>query len=76
MQSRNPFSDDLAKLLRSAAGVAQGAKEEFETLFSSMVDRWLAERSLVTREEFDALKKTVEDMKAAATIRKTKKKAK
>ncbi len=62
MQSRNPFTDDLAKLMRSAVGVAQGAKEEFETVFSSMIDRWLGERNLVTREEFEALKRTVEDL--------------
>ena len=35
MQSKNPFADDLAKLMRSAVGMAQGAKEEFETVFSS-----------------------------------------
>ena len=62
MQSKNPFVDDLAKLLRSAVGMAQGAKEEFETVFSSMVDRWLSERNLVTREELDVLKQRLEDL--------------
>jgi hypothetical protein len=34
--------------------VAQGAKTEAETAFKSMVDRWMADRDFVTREEFDA----------------------
>ncbi len=76
MQSRNPFADDLAKLMRSAVGVAQGAKEEFETMFSSMVERWLGEHNLVTREEFDVLKRTVEDLqKENEELRKRKKTA-
>ena len=62
MQSKNPFVDDLAKLMRSAVGMAQGAKEEFETVFSSMVDRWLSERNLVTREELDVMKQRLEDL--------------
>ena len=62
MQSKNPFVDDLAKLMRGAVGVAQGAKEELETIFSSKVDRWLGERNLVSREEFDVLLKRVEDL--------------
>jgi len=35
-------------------GVAQGAKTEAETAFKSLVDRWMADREFVTREEFDA----------------------
>lgn len=62
MQSRNPFIDDLAKLMRSAAGMAQGAKEEMDTIFSSMVDRWLGERNLVSRDEFDILKQRVDEL--------------
>jgi hypothetical protein len=37
-------------------GVAQGAKEEAETTMKSWIDRWLADRDFVTREEFDAVK--------------------
>ena len=54
MQSRNRFFDDMSQLMTNAMGVAQGAKEEAETAFKSMVDRWLADRDFVTREEFDA----------------------
>jgi BMFP domain-containing protein YqiC len=54
MQSRNKIFDDMAQLMTNAMGVAQGAKDEAETAFKSMVDRWLADRDFVTREEFDA----------------------
>ncbi len=56
MQSRSPFLDDLSKLMTSAAGVAQGARAEAETAFRGMLERWLSEANLVTREEFDAVR--------------------
>jgi len=54
MQSRNKFLDDMSQLMTNAMGVAQGAKTEAETAFRSVVDRWMADRDFVTREEFDA----------------------
>ena len=56
MQSRNKILDDISQLMTNAMGVAQGAKEEAETAAKSMVDRWLADRDLVTREEFEAVR--------------------
>lgn len=56
MQTRNKVLDDISQLMTNAMGVAQGAKEEAETAMSSMVDRWLADRDFVTREEFDAVR--------------------
>ena len=56
MQTRNKVLADLSQLMTNAMGVAQGAREEAETAFKSMVDRWLAERDFVTREEFDAVR--------------------
>ena len=56
MQTRNKFFDDVSQLMTNAMGVAQGAKTEAETAMSSMVDRWLAGRDFVTREEFDAVR--------------------
>lgn len=55
MQSQNKILDDLSHLFTNAMGVAQGAREEAETAMKSMLDRWLADRDLVTREEFDAV---------------------
>jgi BMFP domain-containing protein YqiC len=43
--------------MTNAMGVAQGAKDEAQTAMSSMVDRWLADRDFVTREEFEAVRK-------------------
>jgi BMFP domain-containing protein YqiC len=56
MQTRSKFFDDMSQLMTNAMGVAQGAKDEAETAFKSMVDRWLADRDFVTREEFDAVR--------------------
>ncbi len=56
MQTKNRVFDDFAQLLQNALGVAQGAKVEAETALKGLVDRWLADRNLVTREEFDAVR--------------------
>ena len=56
MQSRNRFFDDVSQLMTNAMGVAQGAKDEAENAMKSLVDRWLADRDFVTREEFDAVR--------------------
>lgn len=56
MQSNNKFFDEMSKLMTNAMGVAQGAKSEAETAMKSWMDRWLAERDFVTREEFDAVR--------------------
>ncbi|MDF1803664.1 accessory factor UbiK family protein [Thalassovita sp.] len=56
MQTRNKFLDDMSQLMTNAMGVAQGAKDEAETAMKSMMDRWLADRDFVTREEFDAVR--------------------
>lgn len=50
------FLDDLAKLAASAAGVAQGAREEAETAVRSRLERFLSSRDWVTREEFEAVR--------------------
>jgi len=36
--------------------VAQGAKDEAETAMKGLMDRWLADRDFVTREEFEAVR--------------------
>ncbi|WP_179380206.1 accessory factor UbiK family protein [Jannaschia marina] len=56
MQTRNRIMDDIGQLMTNAMGVAQGAKEEAETAMKSMLDRWMADRDFVTREEFDAVR--------------------
>ena len=56
MQPGNKIFDDMSKLMSNAMGVAQGAKTEAETAMKGWIDRWMAERDFVTREEFDAVK--------------------
>lgn len=56
MQTRNKLMDDMAQLMTNAMGVAQGARAEAEVAFKGLLDRWLADRDFVTREEFDAVR--------------------
>ena len=56
MQTRGKIFDDISQLMTNGMGVAQGAKDEAETAMKSMMDRWLADRDFVTREEFDAVR--------------------
>ena len=56
MQSKNKFMDDIGQMMTNAMGLAQGAKDEAETAMKGLVDRWLADRDFVTREEFDAVR--------------------
>jgi BMFP domain-containing protein YqiC len=56
MQTRNRIMEDVSQLMTNAMGVAQGARAEAETALKSMIDRWLADRDFVTREEFEAVR--------------------
>ena len=56
MQTRSKIFEDMSQLMTNAMGVAQGAKDEAENAAKSLVDRWLADRDFVTREEFDAVR--------------------
>lgn len=56
MQTSNRLFDDISKLMTGAMGVAQGARSEAETAMKGWIDRWMADRNFVTREEFDAVR--------------------
>ncbi|MEM7243255.1 MAG: accessory factor UbiK family protein [Pseudomonadota bacterium] len=64
MQTRDKIFEDLSRLMTNAAGVAQGARQEAESAMNSWIDRWLADRDFVTREEFDAVKAMAEKARA------------
>jgi BMFP domain-containing protein YqiC len=64
MQSQSRFFDELAKLMTSAAGAAQGAAREIDTLIRAQIERIAADFDLVKREEFDAMKKLAQAAKA------------
>ena len=63
MQFKNPFIDNLSKVMADAFGAAQSAKNEAENVFKAYLDGWLADRDFVTREEFEALKLSVEELR-------------
>ena len=56
VQTTNRFFDEVARLMNDAAGVAQGVRREFETLFRSQAERWLRDLDMVKREDFEAVK--------------------
>jgi BMFP domain-containing protein YqiC len=56
VQTTNRFFDEVARLMNDAAGVAQGVRREFETLFRGQAERILRDLDIVQREEFEAVK--------------------
>ena len=55
-QTSNRLLDEMARLMNDAAGVAQGVRREFDTLFRTQAERVLRELDVVQREEFEAAK--------------------
>jgi BMFP domain-containing protein YqiC len=55
-QTSSRFFDEMARLMNDAAGVAQGVRREFDTLFRTQAERVLRELDVVQREEFVAAK--------------------
>jgi len=55
-QTTSRFFDEIARLMNDAAGVAQGVRREFDTLFRSQAERILRDLDVVKREEFEAIK--------------------
>ena len=55
-QTSNKLFDELAKLMTDAAGAAQGARQEVESMIRSQGERVMREMDVVSREEFDAVK--------------------
>ena len=55
-QTNNRIFDEMARLMNDAAGVAQGVRKEFDTLFRSQAERMLRDLDVVQREDFEAVK--------------------
>jgi BMFP domain-containing protein YqiC len=55
-QTSNRIFDEMARLMNDAAGVAQGVRKEFDTLFRNQAERILRDLDVVQREEFEAVK--------------------
>ncbi len=64
MQSQNPFLDELAKMTTGAMSLAQAAGEEAKAAFRAQGDRFVADMDLVRRDELDALKAEVAELRA------------
>ena len=55
-QTNSRFFDEIGRLMNDAAGVAQGVRREFDTLFRTQAERILRELDVVRRDEFEAVK--------------------
>ena len=54
------FFDELAKLMTSATGAAQGVRKEVDALVQTQVERVLNNLNVVKREEFDVVRDMAE----------------
>jgi BMFP domain-containing protein YqiC len=57
VQTSSKLFDEIAKVLTSTAGAAQGLKSELDVVVKTQVERLLNDLDVVQREEFNALKK-------------------
>ena len=64
MHTRNPILDEFAKLSTAAVGMAQAAGEEAKSAMRAQADRVAAELDLVRRDEHEALKAEVAQLRA------------
>ena len=65
-QTSGHLFDEFSRLITDAAGLAEGARREAETLVKGQLERLLAGMDVVSREEFEAAK----EMAARARDRK------
>jgi len=56
LQSQNRILDDIARVAGGALGALSGLKQEIEHLVRQRVEKFLADRDLITREEFEVVK--------------------
>ena len=56
VQTTNRFFDEMARLMNDTAGMAQGVRREFETLFRTQAERMLRDLDVVRRDDFEAVK--------------------
>src|ERR1700747_499116 len=55
-QTTSRFFDEIGRLMNDAAGVGQGVRREFGTVFRAQAERILRDLDVVSREEFEAVK--------------------
>ena len=62
MTNRNKILSDLSKFAVDAMSTFAGVKEEIETIVSLRVDKVIKKMNLVKKDEFEALKSTVQKL--------------
>src|SRR3546814_20320664 len=55
MQTQSRFFDDLARVAHGALSAAAGVRTEIEQMIRQQFERFLADRDLVSRDEFEAV---------------------
>ncbi len=55
-QTRGQFFDDVSRLFTDAAGLADSAKREMETMARARLEKLMATMNVVSREEFEAVR--------------------
>ena len=55
-QTRGQFFDDVSRMFTDAAGLADSARREVETMAKCQLERILATMNVVSREEFEAVR--------------------
>ena len=73
MVNKSKILSDLSKIAVDAMGTFAGIRKEIETIVKLRVNKAINKMNLVKRDEFEALKKTVQKI---AVEKKAKKKAK
>ena len=63
-QTSNRLFDELAKMMTDAAGAAQGAQREMQTVFRAQGEKLLREMDVVSREDFEAVRAMAEKARA------------
>ncbi len=58
--TQSKFFDELAKMMSSASGAAQGVRKEVDTLVQGQVERVMNNLNVVKREEFDVVRDMAE----------------
>jgi BMFP domain-containing protein YqiC len=53
-QTSSRLFDDFSRLMSDAAGLADGARREVETMLRAQLERLMAGMDIVSREEFEA----------------------
>ena len=62
MQTQSSLFDDLARLMTGAMGVAQGVGDEAKTFMRTQADRFVADMDLVSRDDYEAQRDTIETL--------------